>query len=725
MSRVKRRETEMDLSKLQRFAHTFVRELSSSPELKAHAQEHETRRHRAQTLLTTRRISKLSEDDIRALFFDSDAFNYWTNKDWEFNQRLQRVGLNGLRASLRELVNCGQRGLTAEDLTSLWSRRGVGKVLCAELLCYRFPERYWTWGKVVENALKYFGVAANFAKRRSVEQEAQLYFVVVESMELLRHELQAAGIEKADYLHVDLFLWWVQQPQAMPATQAEFDALRVVGNALAAQGLCFSDRQIATFWTALQTKGLVLLSGISGTGKTKLAQHFAALLPQPSQVATRVPLSLTIDPATLKSGRLVLHSGILQGAGRVLESSARDVVLTYDGHSQNAQLIPSKGEWHLTFRGGARQWLHRNVEAGEALLLEPEIDEDRDTLNFRLFAAPAQLETASQSTLRGRNLLFMPVRPDWYDSKALLGYYNPLTARYESTPFLEFVQQAAQSYRVRDGLAWFVLLDEMNLARVEHYFADLLSVLESGRDEAGWTREPLRFVYPQAAEGEVLPRELYLPPNLYFIGTLNLDETTYSISPKVLDRAWTLLLQDVDFRNYPPAVEPKITTTEERRALLQLFTREGRFARQAKSEITEYLQQDSTPRGRLQTLNDLLRPHGLHFGYRTFDEIVWFLQASTQNRFLDNEAAFDVAVQAKILAKFHGSRSRLDAPLRALLAWCLNPDAPDVSAIERAMQNPDAVVQSQLPFRLPQTGQSACCMWRALQNDGYAVFGAG
>ena len=147
----------------------------------------------------------------------------------------------------------------------------------------------------------------------------------------------------------------------------------------------------------------------------------------------------------------------------------------------------------------------------------------------------------------GANHLFVTVRPDWRDSKSLLGYYNPLTGAYEWTPFLRFLLRAVQSYEARDGLAWFVILDEMNLAHVEYYFADLLSVLESGRDEDGWTREPLRLGYPDEAAGNLPPRELKLPPNLYIVGTVNVDETTHAFSPKVLDRAFTLELTDVDF----------------------------------------------------------------------------------------------------------------------------------------------------------------------------------
>ena len=180
----------------------------------------------------------------------------------------------------------------------------------------------------------------------------------------------------------------------------------------------------------------------------------------------------------------------------------------------------------------------------------------------------------------GANHLFVPVRPDWRDSKSLLGYYNPLTGTYEWTPFLRFLLRAEQNYRSEDKLAWFVILDEMNLAHVEYYFADLLSVLESGRDEDGWTREPLRLGYPDDAEGNLPPRELKLPPNLYIVGTVNVDETTHAFSPKVLDRAFTLELTDVDFTTYPipsASTQPGLSD-QERKAILKDFARNDKFA---------------------------------------------------------------------------------------------------------------------------------------------------
>jgi 5-methylcytosine-specific restriction protein B len=94
--------------------------------------------------------------------------------------------------------------------------------------------------------------------------------------------------------------------------------------------------------------------------------------------------------------------------------------------------------------------------------------------------------------------LFLSVRPDWRDTKALLGYYNPITRNYEKTPLLDFILDAINNYnnyitKKDNADLYFIILDEMNLSHVEYYFADFLSVLESGRDENYWTKETIKL----------------------------------------------------------------------------------------------------------------------------------------------------------------------------------------------------------------------------------------
>lgn len=143
---------------------------------------------------------------------------------------------------------------------------------------------------------------------------------------------------------------------------------------------------------------------------------------------------------------------------------------------------------------------------------------------------------------------FVSARPDWLDPRGLLGFHDLLRDRYEATPFVELLLHA------RDDLApHVVILDEMNLARPEHYLADVLSSLESRRyDGSGrlvsqapitlhGAPEPLPIV-DRANKARAVPRSLEIPPNVYLIGTINLDEASFPLSPRLYDRAAVLAL---------------------------------------------------------------------------------------------------------------------------------------------------------------------------------------
>jgi hypothetical protein len=341
-----------------------------------------------------------------------------------------------------------------------------------------------------------------------------------------------------------------------------------------AKGFQFTKEQVVAFYAALKTKGFVILSGLSGTGKTKLAQLFAELL---------CPCEKC-----------------------------------------------QKGEGHNV----CDECIH----------------------------------------------LFLSVRPDWRDSKVLLGYYNPLTERYESTPLREFLLRAAKDYDQNKSNAqpYFIILDEMNLAHVEYYFADFLSVLESGRNKEGWTKESLRF--------ERIGN-LPLPPNLYIIGTVNIDETTYMFSPKVLDRAFTLEFREVDFSDYlgegVNEEEARKIAEEIRGKILEDLRNGGKFCAVVadKDVVKEALQDLGGRKAELEKLNRTLQPYDLHFGYRVLDEIALFVQnaknAPDVVGRLNEDEALDYAMLMKVLPKFHGPRQKLETPLREVLKWAAKDNAPE------------------------------------------------
>ena len=295
----------------------------------------------------------------------------------------------------------------------------------------------------------------------------------------------------------------------------------------------------------------------------------------------------------------------------------------------------------------------------------------------RLFAeavlAPGQPQLA--------NFELVPVRPGWNDVADLMGYYNSIHGGFEPGPALEVFRKAGDATDAHGTMAVFLLLDELNLSRVEHYFADFLSVMESRRESAGaWITDPLRIAagrtgtldfVGQATKAQPfvdsVEAELQIPDNLFVIGTVNIDESTQGISNKVLDRANTIELENVDFDPPEPQMPPDYETADLHVLSHHLFDRCYRTYAQAAAAHQAVIA-DLTQR--LTELNEVLVEWRLHFGIRTRDEVCMYMAyahdfcaqaAATQVDLegFDPDAAFDRQVLQKILPRISGTREEL------------------------------------------------------------------
>jgi len=525
------------------------------------------------------------------------------------------------------------------------------------------------------------------------------------------------------------------------------DPLPHVRDHFASQGLYYTDAQIATFDTALQTKGFVVLSGISGTGKSKIAQHFVELLPAPAEApddpADLRVLRLKRMPSFPTFHRVTLPARQIEALSFPDKNDSWPVRTRMDGKLSDSTL---NVQWNggartvqLFIKGELRNVIAKISENGRFYGFVGLDDETGKISSVEFFRAlPRRLPVVSEGPPEtGSNHLFLPVRPDWRDSTSLLGYFNPLTGQYQWTDFLRFILRAVESFKAEDGLAWFVILDEMNLAHVEYYFADLLSVIESGRrtdpDDklVGFTREPLRTSYPQTDDDDdVPPREIFVPPSLYIIGTVNMDETTHAFSPKVLDRAFTIELTEVDFTTYNPGALASAAVLDEagRQAMQTAFTRNGAFARIDKQEVAAAVVDHPEIREHLQSLNELLMRNRFHFGYRIFDEIAQNLHNNDENGMMPFSEAFDAAVFMKVLPKFTGSLSRLRSPLLSLLAWAIDPALPPtketVTSFETHMDGKSEALRARVDgAALPRVASRALQMLESVESDGFVSFG--
>lgn len=150
----------------------------------------------------------------------------------------------------------------------------------------------------------------------------------------------------------------------------------------------------------------------------------------------------------------------------------------------------------------------------------------------------------------GARLLFTPVQATWRDKSSILGFFNEFSKTYSETDFL--LQLYHANYHP-DQIHVFVL-DEMNISRVEYYFADLLSVLEYPKEE--WKLRLLQVPYGFVPPEQISDGTIRITPGCYFVGTANKDDSTFSIADKVYDRAITI---DFDYRNKPFKVTDEVS----------------------------------------------------------------------------------------------------------------------------------------------------------------------
>jgi hypothetical protein len=266
----------------------------------------------------------------------------------------------------------------------------------------------------------------------------------------------------------------------------------------------------------------------------------------------------------------------------------------------------------------------------------------------------------------------VPVGADWTNREPLVGYPNGLVAEEYITPdsgVIHLLMEAVKSGN--ENKPFFLILDEMNLSHVERYFADFLSIMESNdtiKLYTGNTRESL--------DSLPVPLELGWPKNVFIIGTVNIDETTYMFSPKVLDRANVIefRITDDEIKSFlgDPGIPDLTKLTKQGVAMSESFLWIASQNNIVKNEVIAK---------ELVSFFNQLKPVGAEFGYRSATEI---MQLAAKLKMLEptitDNACLDIAIMQKLLPKLHGSRSKLVNVLIALGEICL-VDAKDCKTI--------------------------------------------
>lgn len=302
----------------------------------------------------------------------------------------------------------------------------------------------------------------------------------------------------------------------------------------------------------------------------------------------------------------------------------------------------------------------------------------------------------AKSTTPG-NYQLVEVKPNWHDSTELLGYYSALSGKYELTDFIRFTYKAIQN----PNIPFFLCLDEMNLAPVEQYFAEFLSVLETRKKVDGHivtqpllTKEKfsncelqkkmlvkengdiiegdkqykMEFLYSES-DTKIIQylkdNGLHLPDNLFVIGTVNMDDTTHQFSRKVIDRAFTIEMNGGKMSDMFSSSSKLLLEYREEPIPIEAFR--SRFVRAYEvledaqfSKYADYISKqvplllgdsDGTAKdNNPNSINGILNDTPFRVSYRVQNELILYLSVLIENAGFPEVEAIDSLISEATLA---------------------------------------------------------------------------
>lgn len=341
-----------------------------------------------------------------------------------------------------------------------------------------------------------------------------------------------------------------------------------------------------------------------------------------------------------------------------------------------AQLFTTKGEVSF-FPNKYRQYITA-IKTKPFLLLAGISGTGKSRIVREMARACWDVGSEEYKAQKPRNFEMVQVKPNWHDSSELLGYVSRINGeRFIVGPLLKFMAQAMQE----PDVPYFLCLDEMNLAPVEQYFAEYLSVMESRRraGDGTITTDPIvdfestdayhslivQLFDDEAERRLFLTKEggkrLTIPQNLIVVGTVNMDETTFSFSRKVLDRAMTIEMNEVDLwsglknRYEPIGKQSKETLIGEAVEAVDIY--------ESHQEVCD------TCLKYLEKVNAELEGTPFKVAYRTRNEVLLYVVNNLQyNKAEDGgelpreyviAKALDEVTSMKILSRIEGDESRV------------------------------------------------------------------
>ena len=431
--------------------------------------------------------------------------------------------------------------------------------------------------------------------------------------------------------------------------------------------LKFSRPLLSRYCSSQIAKRFLVLTGLAGSGKTKIAHAFAAWI---------TPVTREKDP--FEPGSKI---------GKTYTITSADHISVEFSNSENQD----EGQLITLPRGIVKEWADfiekNNIDKDtpsqqirDSVKQLSKYGKQLHSFDTHLKPAAFALLDSRKSHVETNNYRIVSVGADWTSNENVLGYQDalqPAIYRKPASGALDLILRAE-----KDPLRpYFLILDEMNLSHVERYFADILSAIESGQEIALHSAtEPLG-----AFENDPLPvpAKIRLPENLFIIGTVNIDETTYMFSPKVLDRANVIEFrvsadEIASFLGSPAKVDMGALAGKGAgygSAFVNAARAEVSLA-QLPAEIGDGAAAAAELRQRLTELFAELAPIGAEFGFRTAFEVSRFFyhHAVLTGEGWQFKDALDAQIVQKLMPKLHGSDRKLRKVLDKLLIFCITHD---------------------------------------------------
>ena len=300
-----------------------------------------------------------------------------------------------------------------------------------------------------------------------------------------------------------------------------------------------------------------------------------------------------------------------------------------------------------------------------------------------------------------KQMCMVSVGADWTNREPLLGYPNALKAGEYIKPENGVLDLLIEANKPQNASKpFFLILDEMNMSYVERYFADFLTAMESHEAIALWKECNNEC---ESCECEV-PERIGLPDNLFIIGTINVDETTYMFSPKVLDRANVIEFKiSIDeMTEFLDGIRQVDCSSISSKAAEM----GADFVRLANCKDFDNIEATTDA---LKAFFTELKNVNAEFGYRSATEIFRFISQAHNNddtaEKMSKEEVLDAAILQKLLPKLHGSRKKLEPALKGLWKLCFDPSIKDTMQIAR--ENVDKAIYKESADKILRMYESA------------------